>query len=278
MMYIVERDEAKVLGKITYFEAPSMKALGLVNHAFCTRCGGVSQESHSSLNLGERNGDERTRVQRNRDLMVNTFRIPPAQLITMNQMHRDRIWIIDKPLSPSGGSPAPRYDALLTDQKKIAIGVLTADCVPILLADARHSVIGIIHAGWRGTLLGIARKALLKMIHHFGSNLEDLLVAIGPSIGECCYEVDEVVMGPFRSSQWDWQAFSRPRGEHKWSMNLAQANIDQMQRLGIRDEQCCWIRLCTACNQDIFFSHRAEGPRTGRQISFIQLRGNIDKA
>ncbi len=278
MIHIVERDEAKIHGEITYFETPSIKALGLVNHAFCTRRGGISQGSFSSLNLGEGNGDERTRVQRNRDLVAKTFHIAPAQLITMNQMHRDRIWIIDKPLPPSVGSSEAPYDALLTDQRKIAIGVLTADCVPILLVDPRHSVIGIIHAGWRGTLLGIARKALLKMIHRFGTHPEDLLVAIGPSIGECCYEVDEAVMEPFRSSKWNWQAYSKPKGGNKWCMDLAQANIEQMHGLGIRDEQCCWIRICTACNTDILFSYRAEGRKTGRQISFIQLLGNIDSA
>jgi copper oxidase (laccase) domain-containing protein len=116
------------------------------------------------------------------------------------------------------------------------------------------------------------------MTLHFETHPEDLLVAIGPSIGECCYEVDEAVMEPFRSSKWDWQAFTRPKGEHKWFMNLAKANIDQMRACGIRDEQCCWIRVCTACNIDMLFSNRAEGPRTGRQISFIQLRGEADGA
>ncbi len=278
MIHIIERDEAKIQGEITYFEAPSIKALDLVNHAFCTRYRGVSQRSFSSLNLAVGNGDERTRVRVNRDLVVKTFGIAPAQLITMNQMHRDRIWIIDKPLPPSISSSKARYDALLTDQREIAIGVLTADCVPILLVDPRHSVIGIIHAGWRGTLLGVARKALHKMIHHFGAHPEDLLVAIGPSIGECCYEVDEAVMGPFRSSRWNWRSYSRPKGKNTWSLNLAQANIEQMRDLGIRDEQCCWIRICTACNTDILFSYRTEGRGTGRQISFIQLLGNIDSA
>ena len=278
MIHIVERDEAKILGEIIYFEAPPMKALDLINHVFCTRCGGVSQGPFSSLNLAEGNGDEPTRVRVNRDLVLKAFGISPAQLITMNQMHRDRVWIVNNPLPPSMASSEARYDALLTDQRGIAIGVLTADCVPILLVDAKHSVIGIIHAGWRGTLLGIARKALRKMTHHFGTHPEDLLVAIGPSIGECCYEVDEAVMGPFRSSRWNWRSYSRPKGKNTWSLNLAQANIEQMRDLGIRDEQCCWIRICTACNTDIFFSHRAEGPRTGRQISFVQLLGDIDRA
>ncbi len=277
MIHTVEKDEAKLVGEITYFEAPTIKALGLVNHAFCTRCGSENARAYTPGTLGE-GDDEGTVVWINRDLVVGTFRIAPGTLITMNQIHRDRVWIIDKPLPPSVAFSEAHYDALLTDQRGIAIGVLTADCVPILLVDPRHSVIGIIHAGWRGTLLGIARKALLKMIHHFGTRPEELVVSLGPSIGECCYEVDEAVIGPFRSSRWNWEAFSKPKGGNKWCMNLAQANIEQMQGLGIRDENCCWIRICTACNIDIFFSHRAEGPGTGRQISFIQLPENMDSA
>ncbi|UCD70580.1 MAG: peptidoglycan editing factor PgeF [Syntrophobacterales bacterium] len=278
MISIAERDEAKTLGEITYFEAPSLKALDLVNHAFCTRIRGVRRGMYSSLNLAGGKGEEQTRIHLNRKLVAKTFRIGPAQLITMDQIHGDRIWIIDKPLPPSVPSLNCRYDALLTDQREIAIGVLTADCVPIMLVDPNHTVIGIIHAGWRGTFLGITRKAIHKMIHHFGIAPEGLLVAIGPSIGECCYEVDEDVMALFRSSGWNWQSFSRPRGGKKWTVNLAQANIEQMKDLGVRDENCCWMRICTACNHDIFFSSRAQGTRTGRQISFIQLRDSIDTA
>ena len=275
-MHIIGRDEAKTLGTITYFEAPPMKALGLVNHAFCTRSAGLDPETYPSCNSGA--GDVGGKGRFNRELVARTFRFGPEQLITMDQKHGDRIWIIDKPLAPSRSSLHYRSDALLTDQRKIAIGVLTADCVPILLVDPNHGAIGIIHAGWRGTLLGIAQKAIHQMSHHFGTCPEDLFVAIGPSIGECCYEVDEDVMAPFRSSGWQWQSFSRPRGKGKWRLNLARANIEQMEDLGVRDEKCCRMRICTACNHDIFFSYRAEGPGTGRQISFIQLRDDMDRA
>ena len=272
MIYIVGRDDAKTMGDMAYFEAPPMKALGLVNHAFCTRCGDVSGGASSSVNLGGKEAEEHVHLRLDRERVARTFGFEPQRLITMDQIHGDRIWIIDTPLPPSHC----RADAILTDQREIAIGVRTADCVPILLVDPNRVVVGIIHAGWRGTLLGIARKALDEMMRHFGTHPEDLLVAIGPSIGECCYEVDEAVMGPFRSLAWNWQAFSRYKGKGKWHLNLAQANIEQMRERGMRDENCCWIRVCTACNTDILFSYRAEGPGTGEQISFIQLRAYMD--
>ncbi len=271
MIHIVRRDDVKALGEITYFEDPSMKALGLVNHAFCTRSAGLDPKTSSSSNSGTEDAGGKGLF--NRELVARTFGFEPERLITMDQKHGDSIWIIDKPLVPSRSFLNYRSDALLTDQPNIAIGVLTADCVPILLVDPNRAVIGIIHAGWRGTLLGIARKALDEMIHHFGTHPEELFVAIGPSIGECCYDVDEAVLAPFRSSGWNWQSFSRPMGNGKWLLNLALANINQMQERGMRDEKCCWIHICTACNKDILFSYRSEGQGTGRQISFIQLRG-----
>ncbi len=270
MIQTVGRDDVKTLGDITYFEAPPLKALGVVNHAFCTKSGGFSQGMYSSPNSGSAKAEEHARL-------ANTFGFEPQRLITMDQVHGDRIRIMDKPLIPLRPFSNCRSDALLTDQPDIAIGVLTADCVPILLVDPKRPVIGIIHAGWRGTLLGIAQKAIHKMTHHFGTHPGDLFVAIGPSIGECCYEVDEAVMGLVCSSGWNWQAFSRRKGMGKWVLNLARANIDQMRDRGMRDEKCCWIRVCTRCNTDILFSYRAEGPATGEQISFIQLRGDIDR-
>lgn len=273
MIRIVGRDDAVISGDITYFEAPRLKALGLVNHAFCTRKGSVHGKPHPSAILGGVRDQKRVLALLHMESVANTVGFEPKRLITMQQIHEDRIWIIHTPLPPSGRSSNCRSDAILTDQRDIAIGVLTADCVPILLADPDHAVIGAVHAGWRGTLQGIARKVLDRMIHRFGTRPEDLFVAVGPSIGECCYEVDEAVMGPFRSSGWNWQSFSRYKGKEKWYLDLALANIEQMRDAGMRDERCSWIRVCTACNNDILFSYRAEGTGVGEQISFIQLQG-----
>jgi YfiH family protein len=273
MIQIVHRDDIKALSNIAYFEVPPLKSLGFVNHAFCARSTRVSHGTHSSPESGAGRGEKQARILSDKELVARAFGFEPQQLITMDQVHGDRIWVIHKRAPLSQHSLNCRSDALLTDQHDIAIGVLTADCVPILLVDPSRKVIGIIHAGWRGTLLGIARKVLHTMIDHFGTHPEDLFVAIGPSIGECCYEVDEAVMDPLRSSGWNWQSFSRPRGNGKWHLNLARANIEQMRENGIREDKCFWVRVCTRCNNDILFSYRAEGPGTGEQISFIQMRG-----
>jgi hypothetical protein len=274
MIQIVGRDDAKALGEITYFAAPRLQALGLVNHAFCTRSVRLKKVMYSPIDLS---AGSTGRLLLNRDVVARTFGFGTDQLITMDQVHGNDIWVIDGPLPPVDSSLNQRADALLTDQRDIAIAVLTADCVPIILVDPNHRVIGIIHAGWRGTLLGIAPRVMDEMARHFGTRPEDLFVAIGPSVGGCCYEVDEAVMGPFRSSEWNWTAFSRPREKGKWYLNLARANIDQMRGHGMRDDRCCWIRVCTVCNNDILFSYRAEGHGVGEQISFVQLWGRVKR-
>ena len=116
----------------------------------------------------------------------------------------------------------------------------------------------------QGTGLQIVTKVLIKMEKEFGCSLSDFLIALGPSIGPSCYEIDEKVFLP------EWESFSIPRGMGKWMVDLAQINIDQIKREGIKEEQIFWINLCTHCHTDLFFSYRKEG-RTGRQLSFIGI-------
>jgi hypothetical protein len=132
------------------------------------------------------------------------------------------------------------------------------------VADQKKKVTAAIHAGRNGTALHITTKVLTKMKEEFGCSSRDLLVTLGPSIGACCYEIDEKGFHP------EWEPFSTPKGTGKWMTDLAQINIAQMKGEGIEDDQISWINLCTYCCSDLFFSYRREG-RTGRQLSFIGI-------
>jgi len=153
---------------------------------------------------------------------------------------------------------------MITDIPNQFLGIRTADCIPIFVVDQRRRVVAAIHAGRQGTALHITAKVLKKMEEEFGCLAEELLIALGPSIGSCCYEIDENV---FHS---EWESFSTSRETGKWMVDLAQINIAQMKRGGIKEEQISWINLCTHCHNDLFFSYRGEG-RTGRQLSFIGI-------
>jgi YfiH family protein len=177
-------------------------------------------------------------------------------------MQQDQILILKEPVITL---PSPlEYDALITNSPNIYLAILTADCLPIFVVDQKRKVIAAIHAGRQGTALHITGKVLQKMRQDFGSSSRDLLITLGPSIGVCCYEIDEKAFHP------EWKPFSTSRERGKWMVDLARINIAQMKEEGIEEEQISWINLCTRCGSDLFFSYRKEG-QTGRQLSFIGI-------
>jgi YfiH family protein len=255
---------------IEYFETEELSAQGFVTHAFCTRLGGVSTGPHSSLNVGDLVGDREENVLRNLDLVRDNFDIPDGQLILMRQVHGDRILLLDgeEPLPEA----LPECDGLITNRRRLALGVRTADCLPIFFADRARRIIGAAHAGWRGTALGIAARMVETLAERFSSRREDLTALIGPAIGPCCYQVDAPVFEAF-SAMPGADLFLRPCAEKgHWMLDLALANRLQIREAGVLSENICTSGLCTSCRQDLFFSHRAGGGSAGRQISLLMLR------
>jgi YfiH family protein len=262
-------------GTIEYIEAEELSALGFVTHAFCTRRGGVSTGPYSSLNLGFLAGDRLEDVRRNQILVEEAFEVPGGRLILMMQVHGDRIRVLDGdgPL-PEG---LPECDGLITGRPGVALGIRTADCVPLFFVNRVRRVIGAAHAGWRGTAFGIAAAMVEILAGRFSSRREDLLAVIGPAIGPCCYQVDAPVFEAF-SAMPGADLFLRPCPEKgRWMVDLALANRLQIREAGVLSENIFSAGLCTACRQDLFFSHRAGGGRAGRQINLIMLRAGDDR-
>jgi YfiH family protein len=261
-MKILDLSHLNTKSGLTYFEIPEIAKFGWTRHGFLTRKGGVSHLPYDSLNVGENNGDRKEDVYRNRDHITSTFGFTRKRLILLKQMQTDGILLIKDPVLTI--PPLLEYDAVITDASNIFLGIKTADCIPILILDPKKKVIAAVHAGRQGTALNITMKVIKKLEGEFGCSLKSLLVAIGPSIGSCCYEIDEKVFHP------EWNPFSISVKNGKWMVDLAQINIAQMKREGINEEQISWINLCTRCHSDLFFSYRREG-QTGRQLSFIGI-------
>lgn len=253
----------KTINEITYYSSPILEGLPGLVHAFLGRTGGVSSGHLSSLNMGRREEDTPENLRENRMRMAEAFGIDAEMLFTVNQVHSDRIIIIENEKKPSEVK-ALEADAIITDIRGIAIGVLTADCVPILLFDRENKVMAAVHAGWKGTAQRIARKTVLKMTERFGSRPEGIIAAVGPSIGPCCYRVDDDVVTAVGCM--DQAAIPRESG---WHLDLPKANLIQLQEAGVKDVDVSGI--CTSCRTDLFFSHRREKGRSGRQLSFISL-------
>lgn len=256
-------------GAIEYIESTELSGLDFVTHAFCTRLGGVSRAPCEGLNVGDLVGDRQEDLLRNLDLVRNAFTIPDGRLVLMRQVHGDRIHPIGKEV------PLPERllegDGLITDRTGVALGIRTADCVPLLFVDRVRRVIGAAHAGWRGTALGVAARMVAAFGERFSSRPEDIVAVIGPAIGPCCYEVDSPVLAAFSATP-DAALFSRPcLQKGRWMVDLTGANRLQLLASGLSSENIHASGLCTACRPDLFFSHRGASGRTGRQINLIML-------
>jgi YfiH family protein len=169
-------------------------------------------------------------------------------------------------------------DALVTRIQGYALGVFTADCLPLLLFDPARRAVGIVHAGWRGTAKAISQKTVEKMKEAFHCTAENMLAAMGPCIGACCLEVDQPVMEAFAKSALPWEVVASPRPRGKWSLDLQRANMYILEQAGLRKDNIHRLKFCTSCRRDIFYSYRAGAEIQGRQLSFIALRKEGFKA
>ena len=261
-MKSLNRSGLRKKNEIPYFEIPEIAHLDWVRHAFLTRMGGTSPPPFESLNLGKDSGDPEDHVSRNKSLVASSFGFDPRRLILLHQVHQDGILVLKGPEDhlPLG----MEYDAVITNSPSRFLGIKTADCLPILIIDRAKKVVAGVHAGRQGTAYRITAKVLRKMKTEFGCLPGDLRVAVGPSIGPCCYEIDEKVF------LQEWKSLSRSKGAGKWMVDLPGINMAQIKMEGIHEDHIFRINLCTRCHPDLFFSYRGEG-QTGRQLSFIGI-------
>jgi polyphenol oxidase len=196
--------------------------------------------------------------------------VPAARLRLLHQVHGHRIVI-----SGQDGD-RPEADGVVTDDASVAVVVRVADCAPILIADRRLGVVAAVHAGWRSTMQRIGPQAVAALKQHFGSRAGDLVAAIGPSLGTCCGEMGEEVVGMFREAAHDdpsierW--FVREVGR-KPHFDLWRANREQLERAGVPPQAIHVAGLCTCTHPDVFHSFRATGQQAGRMAAVIRARG-----
>ncbi|AOH83509.1 polyphenol oxidase [Sphingomonas panacis] len=244
------------------------RALDGVAHGFLGRRGGVSQGIHAGLNVGIGSDDDPAAIAENRRLATEAV-LPGATLVTLFQVHSADAVTVLAPFEQDG---RPRADALVTDRPGLALGILTADCAPVLLADVQAGVVGAAHAGWKGALGGVTTSAILAM-ESLGARRDRIVAAIGPCIARASYEVDDAFARTFDAADpANERFFSGGRaGHHQFDLEayvahrLAEDGVGRIEMLG----------LDTYGQEDRFFSfrratHRGE-PGYGRQVSIIGL-------
>ena len=243
-----------------------------VKHGFATRLGGVSPAPFASLNVGLRVGDDVSNAVANRQALCQAVGVDFSRVVTTGQVHGDQVAVVTASDTGRGLNlqGVAGTDALITADSDVPLMIFYADCVPLLFFDPVRRVAGACHAGWRGSAAGIAANVLGAMSHHFGTAPADCLVAIGPAIGPCCYEVDEPVIDAIQKSFPWWEETVIPYGT-KWCLDLAQLNRRQLLDSGAQDANILLSRVCTSCNTPLFFSYRAEKQITGVQAAIICL-------
>jgi hypothetical protein len=274
-------------------ESAALDKLGWLTHGFSTRPGGSSRiQKKYALNLGFTEWDEGKRVAANREKFVTAVGGIRMSLIAMRQFHSDVIQLV-----ATHCTEAPNGDALITNAPGLLLGVQTADCVPILLADTKRRAVAAIHAGWRGTLARIVVKTLGRMRMEFGTRASDVVAALGPAIGQGCYEVGAEVAQAFATqfppaAEWFEGPFNQladgveplwlpwltmmPPGHvpppPRVQLDLRAANRWQLIDAGVPEKQIDVSDLCTACRTDLLFSYRREGAKTGRMLAAIGIK------
>jgi YfiH family protein len=251
-------------------EAPSLARLDGIQHRFFTRQGGVSQGIYSSLNCGYGSGDHPDNVRENRRRAAMTFGRAEPDLLTLHQIHSTEVLTVDRERWHSPG--APRADGLVTKRPDIVLGVMAADCAPVLLADPVAGVIGAAHAGWRGALAGVV-DATITAMEALGARREHLSAAIGPCIGCDSYEVGPEFPQPFLAQDEANAAYFRtaPRAGH-FLFDLAGSLLHRIAAAGVTVEATRHDTL--AASQD-FFSYRRNVLQAerdyGRGLSAVAL-------
>lgn len=291
---------------VEWLAVAGWEKMGWLWHGFSTRRGGLSraycaEDAAGELNLGFMPDDERETVLANRRLLAEAVTGDPAtRLVTVRQIHSNLVVTSPNPAAPK--SELVSGDGLMTDEPGRLLAIQTADCIPVIVADRKRHAVAAFHAGWRGTVQRIVESGIGRMRLQYGSRPEDLIAAIGPGVGPCCYAVGEEVLSSFESQfayarELFCEVYDADPVRTKYPMlfltqrapghsaigpelhlNLTEANRRQLLAAGLKPGAIQLTGGCTNCHRKLFFSHRGSQGHAGRMMSVIGIRpeGAVD--
>lgn len=267
----------KQAGEVLYLSYPLLENTGLVKHGFSTRIGGVSEGIWDSMNLSFTRGDNEESVRENFKRMAEAIGVEADSLVFAAQTHTTnvrKVTLEDKGKGIIAPLDYQDVDGLITNEPGICLTTFYADCVPLFFIDPAHKAIGLSHSGWRGTVGKMGKATLEKMTEEFGTNPKDVIAAIGPSICQDCYEVSEDVIDKFKEAFREkyWADLFYQKENKKYQLNLWKANEIILKEAGVLDENIAVTNVCTNCNSDVLFSHRATGGARGSLAAFMSLK------
>ncbi len=263
-------------GEVVYFTFPKLDEAGGLLHAFSTRLGGVSCGDTASMNFSFTLDKSEDAVRENFKIFSLAVGFDPEKLVLSQQTHTANIRCVTEEDFGKGVWRQRDYtdiDGLVTDVPGAVLVTQYADCTPLFFYDPERRVAATSHAGWRGTVQEIGRKTVAVMQERYGSDPKDIIAAVGPAVGECCYEVDDPVINEIKKLSFlNLSACCTEKGNGKYMLNLKEVNREILINAGLSPENIEVSDLCTACNAEIFHSHRKTAGKRGTLGAFIALK------
>jgi YfiH family protein len=258
-------------GRVIYYTVPQITATNHYIHGFSTRLGGVSPFPYSSMNLSLTREKNRANVKTNYETFANTLGLSLETFTSCHYKHGANVEILLKEDMGAGinqQNTLPFCDGVIIKEPGITAVTLHADCIPLFFADKYKRAAGVCHAGWKGTYNRICQN-MIRAFDALHINPADILVGIGPSIGSCCFEVQDDVKKPFLD-EYGKSILEIRQG--KQFIDLVKVTAFQLKDAGVLSKNVTLSGLCTSCNKDLFFSHRRDKGRTGAMVSVIAIK------
>lgn len=262
---------------VRYLQFPALIETGVCRHLFSTRMGGVSKGHLGTMNLSYSRGDEKENVDENFRRIADVLDCSMEDFVLSHQTHTTNVKVVTAQDKGRGIVKELEYtdiDGLVTNEPGIVLSTFYADCVPLFLVDPVKKAIGLSHSGWRGTVEKMGKVTIQKMTQEYGSDPKDIIAAIGPSICVDCYEVSMDVADAFREAFKEADNLEQiviPKSREKAQLNLWEANLAVFLEAGVKKENIILPDICTACNKELLFSHRASNGKRGNLGAFLML-------
>lgn len=279
--YINDSKTTEIAGeKVKLIKFRKFNELDFIKHGFSTRLGGVSCGIYESMNLNFGRGDDDENVRENFRLIASELGTSPEKMVNAMQTHTTNVLKVGSEKNGMGVIRERDFkdiDGLITDEPGVCLVTSYADCIPLFFADPVKRCIGLSHSGWRGTVGKIGIKTVQQMKKEYGSEPSDIIAFIGPGICSKCYEVSEDVADEFKASYSEKQAEAilEPKENGKYQLDLLQANLFNLIEAGLLLENIGVTDICTCCNPELLFSHRASKGQRGGLCGFLAIKDGL---
>lgn len=275
MQFIGKDININLRNGVMYFTFPLFERQANLKHCFSSRVGGVSDGIFKSMNLNAGRGDDAKKVDQNLKIICDAVSIDKNTLVTGAQTHSvnvRHVTLENKGIGIYKPKDKTDVDALITNDKNLTLMTFHADCVPIYFYDTKNKAIGLAHAGWRGTVNEIVKEVINAMNKAFKTQSEDIIAAIGPSIGPCCFEVEKDVASKFYElKHLKTESFIKKASDKKFYINLWEVNKQILLNCGVKPSNIAISNVCTSCYSELLFSHRKSRGKRGTMAAMLCL-------